>query len=212
MDDEFFDKVKCRKCGRGNTVLAWRRLDVQKNPWIKRQILNWEFFFSTCPDCGARTDFFYTTTYFDRNDKVMLRTFTTPLPAPENVPFPMPPPAVPYTARIAFRDVVGWREMREKILIFSLGLNDFQVELMKYVLQIQYQLFNLEFVSACRSKWIFCNRSVARPHQEYIVADTWDYRKQLDFLKPNYLYLKSYLHVDIILIEKILQYLLSKGM
>ena len=211
MGDEIVDQIKCRTCGKENKILAWRRLDVQKKPWIKQQILNWEFFYSTCPKCGAKTDFFYTTTYFDRYDKVILRTFTAPLPTPNHIPFPMPPPAVPYTARFAFRDVVGWREMREKILIFSLGINDFQVEFIKFILQIQHQLCHLEFVSACRGKWMFRNRAAALPHQEYIIADTRDYRKQLDFWTPDYLHMDTYLHVDIILIEKIVQELLSRG-
>ena len=209
MDDKIVEKVRCRKCGKENTILVWRELDVQKKPWVKRQMLDWDFFYSTCPDCGAKTDFFYTTTYADPYDKVIMRTYVTPPPMPEKIPFPMPPPAVPTTSQVAFRDVVGWREMREKILIFSLGLNDFQVEFMKYILQIQYQLFDLEFAAVQGNNWIFRNRSVAPPHHEYIVADTRDHRKQLDFFGTDYLYLKTYLRVNIILVEKIVLYVLS---
>ena len=209
MNGEIVEKTKCCQCGKENTILVWRQLDVQKKPWIKRQILTGEFFCSTCPDCGAKTDFFYTTTYADPADKVIMRTFVTPPPIPDKIPFPMPPPAVPFSSRIALRDVVGWREMREKILIFSLGLNDFQVAFMKYILQIQYQLFDLEFAAVQGSSWIFRNRSVPPPHHEYIVADTREHRKQLDFFGTDYLYLKTYLHVDIILVEKIVLYVLS---
>lgn len=211
MGNEIVEKVKCCKCGKENTILVWRELDVQKKPWVKRQMLDWEFFYSTCPDCGAKTDFFYTTTYADQDDKVIMRTYVTPPPVPEKIPFPMPPPAVPSASRIAFRDVIGWHEMREKILIFSLGLNDFQVEFMKYELQIQYQFFNLEFAAVEGNNWVFRNRSVALPHQEYIVADTRDYRRQLDCFGADYLYLKTFLHVDIILMEKIVLKILSKG-
>lgn len=211
MDGKIVEKARCCKCGKENTILVWRELDVQKKPWIKRQILTGEFFSSTCPDCGAKTDFFYTTTYADQYDKVIMRTFVTPPPAPDKIPFPMPPPAVPFTSRIAFRDVVGWREMREKILIFSLGLNDFQVEFMKYVLQIQYQLFELEFADVQGNNWVFRNRSVALPHREYIVVDTREHRKKMDVFGTDYLYLKTFLHVDIILMEKIVLQILSKG-
>ena len=101
--------------------------------------------------------------------------------------------------------------MREKILIFSLGLNDFQVEFMKYVLQIQYQLFELEFAAVQGNNWVFRNRSVALPHREYIVVDTREHRKKMDVFGTDYLYLKTFLHVDIILMEKIVLQILSKG-
>lgn len=208
MTNEIVNKMICRKCGKESAVVAWPILDAQKMPHIKREILDWEFFFSTCPDCGAKTDFFYTASYIDRQDKVLLRTFTGPLPISEDIPFPMPPPVTFTFRQYVFRDVVGWREMREKLLIFSLGMNDFQIELAKYIIQMQYHVFNLEFVSAGRDKWVFrnCTGGLSRP--EYITFDPRDYQKALDLLDHDYLYLKTYLHVDIFLVEQVIQSML----
>lgn len=203
MNQTNLRKIGCRICGKESSFWYYPFIDIQKMPWARQKIVSGSFFHRECPFCGTINEFIYPTLYHDRRKKILLRVSDKKLPVYQQLPFPVPPPPPPAGRQYCFRDVAGSRELAEKIRIFDAGLNDFKIEAIKLFLQMQYHCFNLNFLCARDSRLSFCSL-LPTSHAEIITVEEQELRKVTDCFGDDFLYIRSYIRVNLDLIQQIL--------
>ncbi len=125
------ETVQCPKCSHEFTFETTPILDVCKSPALMQDILDLSLFRKTCPACGAKLMFPYPCVYYDPAKKIMLRFIPSPftmLDLPKDIPV--------IDASYRLRDVGSVHVLREKVILFNLGLDDRAIELLK-ILTIQ---------------------------------------------------------------------------
>ncbi len=124
--------VGCPGCGAAVHTQMWPGVCAQGNPGLRESLLEESMFDWQCPECGYRAQFVYPCLYHDREKKFMVYL------VPNGSSGEFRPVDVgekfPQLAGVKKRVVSTPAEMKEKILIFEAGLDDFAVELVKYAL------------------------------------------------------------------------------
>ncbi len=124
--------IGCPKCGAAVRTRMWPGICAQDNPELRTRVLDETFFDWTCPECGYSAQFEYPCLYHDRKRCFMVyvvpggsgREFR-PVDVGEKFP---------QLEGVKKRVVATPAELKEKILIFEAGLDDYAVELVKYAL------------------------------------------------------------------------------
>ncbi len=132
MSTQMSKDVGCPHCGAAIRTQMWPGICVQENPELRQRILDETLFDWKCPECGYAARFIYPCLYHDRERKFMVylvpngsgREFQ-PVDVSEKFP---------RLAAVKKRVVSAPAELKEKILIFEAGLDDYAVELVKYAL------------------------------------------------------------------------------
>ena len=138
MSMEHMEKIKCPACGAEGDFIIWRSINTQLDPEIKQKLLRGELFQFVCPTCGERTNIIYDTLYNQMDDQIMISLVSDDEAIEEAIEsfnkidngtfFPgIQMPESEYTLRI----VRTQDQLREKAYIFSQGLDDHVIEIMK---------------------------------------------------------------------------------
>ncbi len=135
--------VVCSKCGAHHAVEAYPSINTAQNPELKARVLDGSLFVWECPSCGARNLLRYETLYHDPAEKLMIWL----LPGEKE-----PPRAV----EEAVKDLPGYTlrrvgevgELVEKAKIFTAGLDDWSMELCKWVTRREMDEKNPEMADA----------------------------------------------------------------
>lgn len=132
MSTQMSKDVGCPKCGAAVRTQMWPGVCAQDNPELRAGVLEETFFDWTCPECGYAAQFVYPCLYHDRELAFMVYV------APNGSGREFQPVDVgekfPQLADVKKRVVASPAELKEKILIFEAGLDDYAVELVKYAL------------------------------------------------------------------------------
>lgn len=132
MSTQMSKDVGCPKCGAAVRTLMWPGVCAQDNPELRARVLDETFFDWKCTECGYSAQFEYPCLYHDRERGFMVYV------APSGSEREFRPVDVgekfPQLAGVKKRVVATPAELKEKILIFEAGLDDYAVELVKYAL------------------------------------------------------------------------------
>ena len=130
--------IACPRCGKENTKQIWESMNAEKNPEAKEQLIDGTLFNYDC-ECGFAAAIDFNFLYRDPANKAVLyyvkeqdraearETLMDMIKQDED--------------ENSFRIVTSQNVLREKALIFSMGLDDRMIELIKtmYLVQAQNQ-------------------------------------------------------------------------
>ncbi len=132
MSTQMDKDVGCPRCGAAVRTRMWPGICAQDSPELRARLLGETLFDWKCPECGCTAQLVYPCLYHDRERKFMVYL------APNGSGREFRPVDVgekfPQLAGVKKRMVATPAEMKEKILIFEAGLDDYAVELVKYAL------------------------------------------------------------------------------
>ena len=132
MSTQMSKDIGCPQCGAAVRTRMWPGVCAQEHPELRAKILDEAFFDWTCPECGYTAQFEYPCLYHDKERKFMVYV------APSGSGQEFQPVDVsdqfPQLAGVKKRVVATPAELKEKILIFEAGLDDYAVELVKFAL------------------------------------------------------------------------------
>lgn len=132
MSTQLSRDVGCPHCGAAVRTQMWPGVCAQENPELRQRVLDETLFDWKCPDCGYAAQFVYPCLYHDKERKFMIYI------VPNGSGSEFQPVDVgekfPGLSAVKKRVVSTPAELKEKILIFEAGLNDYATELVKYAL------------------------------------------------------------------------------
>lgn len=120
----------CQKCNNTFDQLIFHNINVTNDPEFKRMIFNDTFFKSECPHCKNIFDHLYPILYHDMIQKYMLYF----LPPTYYINEESLNEKFSDITDISKRVVHTLNDLKEKILIFDLGLSDFAINLLKILI------------------------------------------------------------------------------
>lgn len=131
MSTNMSKDVGCPKCGAAVETQMWPEINAEENPDLRERILEETLFDWTCPECGYVARFLYPCLYHDPGRSFMIYM------APGGCEFHTAETdeKFPQLMGIKKRVVASVEELKEKILIFEAGLDDYAVELVKLALE-----------------------------------------------------------------------------
>lgn len=133
----------CSHCGAQHEVSAYPSINTAQEPDLKARVLDGSLFVWECPYCGVRNLVKYETLYHDPDGKLMVWLL------PEGK---MPPKAVEDAVKAldgyTLRRVGEVGELIEKVKIHEAGLDDWTMELCKWVTRQELSAKNPEMAGA----------------------------------------------------------------
>lgn len=132
MSTQMSKDIGCPHCGAAIRTQMWPGICAQDNPELRGRVLDETLFDWKCPECGYAAQFVYPCLYHDRERRFMVYV------VPNGSGREFQPVDVgekfPQLAGVKKRVVSSPAELKEKILLFEAGLDDYAVELVKYAL------------------------------------------------------------------------------
>ncbi len=132
MSTQINKDVSCPHCGAAVKTQMWPGIDAQESPELRAHVLDETLFDWKCPGCGYEAQFVYPCLYHDRSKKFMIYV------VPNGNDCALQSVDVsgnfPQFNGMMKRVVTSLSGLKEKILIFESGLNDYAVELAKLAL------------------------------------------------------------------------------
>lgn len=132
MSTQMSKDVGCPKCGAAVRTKMWPGVCAQEHPELRGRVLGETFFDWKCPKCGYTAQFEYPCLYHDRELRFMVYL------APSGSGHEFRPVDVsdkfPQLEGVRKRVVPSSAGLKEKVLIFEAGLDDYAVELVKLAL------------------------------------------------------------------------------
>jgi hypothetical protein len=129
MSTQMSKDVGCPNCGTAVRTEMWPGICAQEHPELRSHILDETFFDWTCPHCGYSAQFEYPCLYHDRERRFMI--YLAPTGSGQEFQPVDVSEKFPQLAGVTKRVVASPAELKEKILIFESGLDDYAVELVK---------------------------------------------------------------------------------
>ncbi len=124
--------VSCPHCGAVVKTRMSPEISAGENPDLRQRVLDETLFDWKCPECGYEAQLVYPCLYHDKENHFMVYV------VPNSGCCPLEPvdvgEAFPQFNGLAKRVVSSLAGLKEKVLIFESGLNDFAVELVKLAL------------------------------------------------------------------------------
>ncbi len=132
MSTQMNKDVCCPHCGAAVKTQMWPGIDAQENPELRAHVLDETLFDWKCPGCGYEAQFVYPCLYHDRSKKFMI--YVVPNGNDCSLQAVDVSGEFPQYNGMMKRVVTSLAGLKEKILIFESGLNDYAVELAKLAL------------------------------------------------------------------------------
>ncbi|HEX3017274.1 MAG TPA: CpXC domain-containing protein [Caproicibacter sp.] len=132
MSTQMSKDVGCPHCGAAVRTQMWPGICAQENPELRTRVLDETIFDWKCPECGYSAQFVYPCLYHDKDRKFMI--YVVPNGSGREFQPVDVSEKFPQLAGVKKRVVSSPAELKEKILIFEAGLDDYAVELVKYAL------------------------------------------------------------------------------
>ncbi len=129
MPTQMNKDVSCPSCGAAVKTQMYPGIDAQKNPELRNVVLDETLFDWKCPACGYEAQLVYPCLYHDSELKYMV--YVVPNGNDRTLGAVSVEQKFPQLAGLKKRVVVSLAELKEKVLIFESGLNDFAAELTK---------------------------------------------------------------------------------
>ena len=145
MSKKSNEVVPCPDCQANVPFVLWQSLNAQLDPSAKEQLLNGSLFAATCPECHATKDVLYPILYHDMTNQVMIALTLDDEMAEEYYKVFASKDAKPgldfmgeMNRTYRYRFVRNPNELREKVMIFDLGLDDRIVEIAKVMFEAKF--------------------------------------------------------------------------
>ena len=132
MSTQMNKDVSCPHCGAAVKTQMWPGIDAQENPELRTHVLDETLFDWKCPACGYEAQFVYPCLYHDKDQKYMI--YIVPNGNDCTLQSVDVGETFPQLNGMVKRVVTSLAGLKEKILIFEAGLNDYAVELVKLAL------------------------------------------------------------------------------
>lgn len=132
MSTQTSKDVGCPHCGAAVKTEMWPGINAQDSPELRERLLDETLFDWTCPSCGYRARLLYPCLYHDRDRKFMV--YLAPGGSPCELEAADVSEKFPRLSSVKKRVVSTLPRLKEKILIFEAGLDDYAVELVKLAL------------------------------------------------------------------------------
>lgn len=147
MSMEKMEVLKCPKCGEKSEFRIWSSINTQLDPEMKEQVRTGEAFMFTCPYCGNTANVNYGFLYHQMEDQILIhysqdeenfnQAYKLYTGEDELMKGELGINAFEgYLKRI----VTSQNQLREKLLIFDMGLDDRIIEIIKLIYMAQMQL------------------------------------------------------------------------
>ncbi len=135
MSKHIAERIPCPHCGFEGVFKIWTSINTVMNPEMKKRVRNNEAFVYTCPRCRARTTFDYSLLYHQMDDFMMIYYAKKD----EEVEMAQTMFRSNDVAQIIgqnsnkylYRIVRSQNELREKLFLFDVRMDDRVVELLK---------------------------------------------------------------------------------
>jgi len=138
MSKHHNDVFRCPFCGQDVPYVMWQSLNTVLDPEAKKQLLEGSLFTAICPKCNETHNIVYPILYHDMENSVMIQLAPDEQCEIDFIDFIESAEEKPGFNFIAdmkknytYRIVSDISELREKALIFSLGLDDRVIEIIK---------------------------------------------------------------------------------
>lgn len=132
MSTQMSKDVGCPHCGAAVRTQMWPGICAQENPELRSRVLEETVFDWKCPECGYAAQFVYPCLYHDKERKFMV--YVVPNGSGKEFQPVDVSEKFPQLSGVKKRVVSSPAELKEKILIFEAGLDDYAVEMVKYAL------------------------------------------------------------------------------
>lgn len=132
MSTQMNKDIGCPECSAAVRTEMWPGVCAQEHPELRDRLLDDSFFDWTCPSCGYAAQFQYPCLYHDRERRFMI--YLVPGGSGKEFRPVDVSDTFPQLAGVKKRVVSSPAGLKEKILIFEAGLNDYAVELVKLAL------------------------------------------------------------------------------
>ncbi|QEY35351.1 CpXC protein [Caproiciproducens galactitolivorans] len=124
--------VSCPHCGAVVNTQINPEMEAEEDPELRLRVLDETLFDWKCPECGYEAQLVYPCLYHDKIRNFMV--YVVPNGGCRCLEPVKVSEAFPQLSGVTKRVVVSPAELKEKILIFEAGMNDFAVELVKLAL------------------------------------------------------------------------------
>lgn len=111
--------------------MVWRTVNVTLDPALRKKVLEDSLHSAQCPNCKQSIEFQSDLLYHDMDRQFMISLVRSEREPPFTLDTKFLERARGVTPKHRLRFVTSYNQLREKILIFEAGLNDFAVELLK---------------------------------------------------------------------------------
>ncbi len=122
---------ECPTCKKSSEVKIWNTINITLNPELRVPVLDGSAFAFVCPECSAKEQMAYHFLYHDMDHKFMVHWFPDLETLPEEK-FAELEKVTIWFPGYRYRIVSSRNRLREKILIFEMGLDDRVVEMVKH--------------------------------------------------------------------------------
>lgn len=140
--------LMCPDCGKEIECKLWNSVNSILNPKQVQEILNGEFGKVICGNCGAVNYLQYPFLYHDPIHHFFISVdsdFTDALPSASEAPLP----------GYRYRQVTDYTELAEKIRIFSDGIDDIVIELVKDIIRTNATEKTGQILYWCKDEFLF---------------------------------------------------------
>lgn len=132
MSTQTSKDVSCPHCGAVVKTVMSEGINADENPDLRSSVLNETLFDWKCPECGYEAQLIYPCLYHDKSKNFMI--YVVPNGCDCSLQSVEAVKAFPQLQGVAKRVVTSLAELKEKILIFEAGLDDYAVEMVKLAL------------------------------------------------------------------------------
>ncbi len=132
MSTQMSKDVSCPHCGAVIKTQMSTGINTSENPDLRARVLDETLFDWECPECGYKAQLVYPCLYHDKIKNFMI--YVVPNGCDCVLESVDVSEAFPQLNGVTKRVVTSLTGLKEKILIFEAGLNDFAVELVKLAL------------------------------------------------------------------------------
>lgn len=123
--------LKCGKCQNEYQATIWQTVDTDLAEDVANQIITWELFRQTCPQCGHTVTLNYPLLYHDKKHKAVVWVAPVQPDRPKKLAEMRANMSLPeHTTRV----VAGLDQLREKVSALETGRDDRVLELLKWSL------------------------------------------------------------------------------
>ncbi|MHC1709870.1 MAG: CpXC domain-containing protein [Methanomassiliicoccales archaeon] len=134
MSKSIVYSLNCPRCGTENQVTVWDSVNVTLDPELKEQVLSGDLFQHQCPGCSFTGGIAHPCLYHDMDGKLLI--YLVPPQEDGRADDLAGMDANPFPAEIMdgyiMRRVASVDRLREKVMIFDLGMDDRAIELYKW--------------------------------------------------------------------------------
>jgi hypothetical protein len=123
--------VSCPICQHRFQFVVWKTINVTVDPELRKRVLDGSIRDATCPSCEADSCINADLIYHDMDRDFMLSLVYESETNPFTVRSELLDLSKGRMSTYRLRFVTSYNQLREKILIFEAGLNDFALELLK---------------------------------------------------------------------------------